>query len=127
MRFKAASGDPAAYQEWIEFQQHHLMWVAQPLRDQLVEAHRKVGPRGQYQSLVAYSQFNVKDRLSTLKPKLLLIRGDDDPGDAPQGEQRIHEAVPGSKLVRLRSAGHFPATEQPAVVNPLIEEFVASL
>jgi len=127
MRLKAASGDPATYQEWIEFQQHHLMWVEPSLREQLVAWHRKVGPRGQYQSLVAYSQFDVKDRLPTLKPKLLLIRGDDDPGDAPQGEQAIHQAVPGSKLVRLKKSGHFPATEQPGEINRLIEEFVAEL
>ena len=127
MRLKAASGDSATYKEWIEFQQHHLMWVEPVLREQLVEAHRKVGPRSQYESLVAYSQFDVKDRLPGLKPKLLLIRGDDDPGDAPQGEQRIHEAVSGSRLVRLKKAGHFPATEQPMEINRLIEDFLASL
>ncbi len=127
MRLRAASGDSATYKEWIEFQQHHLMWVEPGLREQLVEAHRKVGPKSQYKSLVAYSQFDAKARLPGLKPKLLLIRGDDDPGDAPQGEQAIHEAVPGSRLVRLKMAGHFPATEQPVEINRLIEGFLASL
>jgi len=124
-RLSAASGDAAAYEEWIEFQRHHLMWVEPGLREQLVEAHRKVGPRSQYQSLVAYSRFDVQERLPSLAPKMLLIRGDDDPGDAPQGEQAIHESVPGSRLVRLKSAGHFPATEQPQEVNRLISEFLA--
>ena len=127
MRLRAASGDSATYKEWIEFQQHHLMWVEPGLREQLVETHRKVGPKSQYQSLVAYSQFDVKARLPGLKPKLLLIRGDDDPGDAPQGEQLIHQAVPGSQLIRLKQSGHFPATERPQEVNPVIEGFLASL
>ncbi len=127
MRLKAASGEPTTYQEWIEFQQHHLLWVQSPLREQLVEWHRKTGPMAQYQSLVAYSQFNVHARLPELKPQLLLIRGDDDPGDAPQGEQAIHEMVPGSRIVRLKNAGHFPATERPGEVNALIAEFVGSL
>jgi len=34
---------------------------------------------------------------------------------------------PGSRLVRLKQAGHFPATERPDEVNRLIEEFLASL
>lgn len=126
-RLKAASGDPAAFDEWVEFQEHHLMWVEPGLRKELVECHRQVGPMSQYQSLVAYSQFNVRDRLPTLKAKLLLIRGDDDPGDAPQGEKAIHESVPGSTLVRLKNAGHFPATERPSEVSELIGAFLARL
>lgn len=126
-RLQAASGDPGAYAEWIEFQRHHLMWVEPGLREQLIERHRKVGPLAQYNSLVAYSRFDVLQRLGTLKPKLLLIRGEDDPGDAPQGEQAIHAAVPGACLTRLSKAGHFPATERPQEVNQLIETFVASL
>jgi pimeloyl-ACP methyl ester carboxylesterase len=126
-RLQAASGDPAAFDAWVDFQEHHLMWVEPGLRAQLVDWHRKVGPRSQYESLEAYCRFNVRERLPELKAKLLLIRGDDDPGDAPQGEQRIHEAVPGSQLIRLKQSGHFPATERPQEVNPIIEGFIARL
>lgn len=127
MRLRAHRREPGAYEEWIHFQEHHLMWVEPGLRAQLVDWHRQVGPHGQYQSLEAYCRFDVYERLPTLKPKLLLIRGDDDPGDAPQGEQLIHAAVPGSQLIRLKQAGHFPATERPGEVNPIIERFVAGL
>jgi 3-oxoadipate enol-lactonase len=71
--------------------------------------------------------FDVRDRIATLKPKLLLLRGVDDPGKPPEYEKEIHEAVPGSKYVKLKGAGHFPPTEKPDEVNALIEEFVAGL
>ena len=67
--------------------------------------------------------FDVRDRISTLKPKLLLLRGVDDPGKPPEYEKEIHEAVPGSRYVKLSGAGHFPPTEKPAEVNKLLEEY----
>jgi len=69
----------------------------------------------------------VRDRLPTLKPKLLLLRGLDDHGNPPEYEREIHEAVPGSRYVKLAGVGHFPPTESPAKINALIEEFVATL
>lgn len=124
---EAAAGNPAVYEEWVAFQRHNLMMVEPGLRERLIEQHRRVGPRSQYESLVALFQFDVRDRIHTLKPKLMLIRGDDDPTDPPESEQEIHEKVAGSRLVRLKQAGHFPATERPREVNRLIDEFLASL
>ena len=71
--------------------------------------------------------FDVRDRIGTLKPKLLLLRGLDDHGNPPEYEKEIHEAVPGSRYVKLAGVGHFPPTEAPERINPLIEEFVAAL
>ena len=57
--------------------------------------------------------------------KLKLWRGE---GEFPtEYEKEIHEAVPGSRYVKLSGAGHFPPTEIPDEVNALIEEFVATL
>lgn len=43
--------------------------------------------------------FDVRDRLATLKPKLLVPRGMDDPTNPPEYEKEIHDAVPGSRYV----------------------------
>jgi pimeloyl-ACP methyl ester carboxylesterase len=80
-----------------------------------------------YHDLKTIDAFDVRDRLATLKPKLLLLRGVDDPGHPPEYEKEMHEAVPGSRYVKLSGAGHFPPTEIPDKVNALIEEFVATL
>ena len=126
MRLRAVD-DPKVYEEWLAFQQNAMKFVEPALREQLMEQHRRVGPISQYHDLKTIDAFDVRDRIATLKPKLLLLRGLDDHGNPPAYEKEIHEAVPGSRYVELHDAGHFPPTEKPEEVNALIEEFVASL
>jgi pimeloyl-ACP methyl ester carboxylesterase len=104
-----------------------MKFVEPELREKLVERHRQVGPMSQYHDLMTIDAFDVRDRVATLKPNLLLLRGVDDPGNPPEYEKEIHEAVPGSRYVKMEGAGHFPPTEAPERVNALIEEFVAGL
>ena len=40
-------------------------------------------------------------------------------------ELEIHEAVPGSRYVKLEQAGHFPMAERPEEVNRALEELLA--
>jgi pimeloyl-ACP methyl ester carboxylesterase len=122
-----AAKDPKVYEQWLDYQRHAMQLVDPTLRDQLLERHRQVGPLSQYHDLKAIDAFDVRDRLATLEPKLLVIRGMDDPTNPPEYEKEIHDAVPGSRYVRLSGAGHFPPTEIPETINALIEEFVATL
>ena len=127
MRLRAAA-DPKVYEEeWIPFQRRAMHLVAPDLRERLMECHRKIGPMSQYHDLMAIDAFDVRDRIGTLKPKLLLLRGLQDHGSPPPYEKEIHEAVPGSEYVELEDAGHFPPTEVPEKVNALIGKFVARL
>jgi pimeloyl-ACP methyl ester carboxylesterase len=50
----------------------------------------------------------------------------DDPGAPPEYELEIHQAVPGSRYLKLRNAGHFPMAERPEEVNRAIEDFLLS-
>ena len=45
----------------------------------------------------------------------------------PEYEQEIHQAVPGSKYLKLSQAGHFPMAEKPEEVNRAIEDFIRGL
>ena len=125
LRLKAAE-DPKIYEKWIETMRHNMKFVEPGLREQLIDCHRKVGPLSQYHDFVAIDNFDVRDRIQTLKPPLLLIRGLDDPGSPPEYELEIHQAVPGSRYVKLKNAGHLPMVEKPAEVNQAIDEFLAS-
>ena len=127
MRLRAAEDEKVYEDEWIAFQRHAMKFVEPDLRERLIQRHREVGPISQYHDLKTIDAFDVRDRIATLKPKLLLLRGIDDPGKPPEYEKDIHDAVPGSRYVKLSGAGHFPPTEKPAEVNALIEEFVAAL
>ena len=122
-RIRAAE-DPQAYQEWLKAMRHAMMFIEPQLRDQLVRCHEKVGPISQHRDLVAIDQFDVRDRIHTLKSPLLLIRGVDDPGQPPEYELEIHQAVPGSQYLKLEQAGHFPMVERPETVNQAIEDFL---
>lgn len=126
LRLQAAE-DPEIYEEWLAFQRNAMKFVDADLREKLLERHRQVGPISQYHDLKTIDAFDVRDRIAGLKPKLLILRGVDDPGKPPEYEKEIHEAVPGSRYVKLEKAGHFPPTEAPERVNALIEEFLAEL
>jgi pimeloyl-ACP methyl ester carboxylesterase len=126
LRLRAAE-DPKVYEEWLAFQLKAMHLVEPALRERLMARHRQVGPLSQYHDLMAIDTFDVRDRIATLKPRLLLLRGLRDHGNPPEYEKEIHEAVPGSKYVKLPDAGHFPPVEIPDKVNKLIEDFLAEL
>ena len=125
LRLKAAK-DAEMHRQWLELMRHNMMFIEPDLRERLVECHRKVGPMSRHDDFVVIDQFDVRDRINTLKAPLLLIRGADDPASPPQYEMEIHEAVPGSQYLKFRNAGHFPFAERPVEVNRSIDEFLAS-
>jgi pimeloyl-ACP methyl ester carboxylesterase len=126
LRLRAVE-DSKVYDEWLEYQRKAMYLVEPGLRDRLLERHRQVGPMSQYHDLKTIDAFDVRDRIATLKPKLLLLRGLKDHGNPPEYEKEIHEAVPESQYIKLPDAGHFPPTEIPDRFNALVEEFVAAL
>ena len=126
MRLNAAK-DPQAFEKWLEAMDHVMKFVEPGLKERLLQCHRNVGPMSQYHDLLTIDRFDVRDRIESLKPPLLLIRGVDDPGQPPEYEQEIHQAVPGSKYLKLSQAGHFPMAEKPDEVNGAIEEFLSNL
>jgi pimeloyl-ACP methyl ester carboxylesterase len=126
LRLRAAE-NPTVYEEWLEYQRHAMQLIEPGLRERLLQRHREVGPLSQYHDLKAIDAFDIRDRLPTLKPRLLILRGVDDPTNPPEYEKEIHDAVPGSRYVKLSGAGHFPPTEIPDTVNALIDEFLGTL
>jgi len=71
--------------------------------------------------------FDVRDRSATLKPKLLLLRGVDDPAIAESTRKRSTRPCPRSRYVKLSGARGISAHRDSGQVNALIEEFVATL
>jgi len=122
-----APENPQVYEEWLAFQRRAMHLVEPGLRERLLERHRQVGPLSQYHDLIAIDTFDARDRISTLKPRLMLLRGLRDHGNPPEYEKEIHDAVPGSTYIKLPDAGHFPCTEIPDQVNALIEEFLSQI
>ena len=126
MRLRATQ-TKEGYEEWLNFQRSVLFLTEPTLREHLIECHRKVGPMAQHYDRLAIAAFDVRERIATLKPKLMLLRGLKDPDNPPEFEKEIHDAVPGSLYFKLPEAGHFPLTELPEETNALIERFLATL
>jgi pimeloyl-ACP methyl ester carboxylesterase len=124
-RLKAAA-DPETYRQWLDTMRHQFLFMGPELGEHLVACHRKVGPLSQHGDFVVIDQFDVRARINTLKPPLLLIKGADDPAPSPEYELEIHEAVPGSQYLKIKNAGHFPFAEKPVKVNRAIDEFLAA-
>jgi len=120
-----AARDEKVHEEWLDAMRHSMMFIEEGLREQLIECHRIVGPVSQYNDLVTIDNFDVRDRISELKAPLVLVRGVDDPGKPAEYELEIHEAVPGSRYIKLEQAGHFPMAERPDDINRAIEELMA--
>jgi len=122
-----AEQDPAVHQQWLTSMSDIMHFIEPGFREALINCHRRVGPRSQYNDLVVIDQFDVQERIAALKPPLLLIRGMDDPLAPEEYEREIHEAVPGSQYIRLSQAGHFPMAERPEAVNEAIQTFIDRL
>ena len=125
-RLRAAE-DPVVYERWIDAMREAMHFVEPERREQLIVCHRQVGPRSQHHDFVVIDQFDVRDRISSLQPPLLLIRGVDDPLSVEAYEHEIHAAVPGSQYLTFRNAGHFPMAEQPEAINRAIKAFTDAL
>ena len=119
-----AAKDAKVHHEWLDAMRHVMMFIEPDLRERLIECHKRVGPISQYNDLVTIDKFDVRDRIGKLKAPLTLIRGVDDPGKPAEYELEIHQAVPGSKYIKLEQAGHFPMAERPDDVNRALEELM---
>ena len=105
-RLKAAE-DSETYRQWLDTMRHQFLFMTPELCEHLLECHRKVGPLSQYRDFVALDHFNVRERIHTLRPPLLLIRGADDPNASPEYELEIHQAVPGSLYLKVQKCRPF--------------------
>lgn len=69
----------------------------------------------------------VYDEIGKIRVPALIIVGDQDVAVPLINSQRLHEGIPGSRLVIIPGAGHTSTVEEPAAVNTAITEFLSSL
>ena len=122
-----AAADDDAYQKWLGMMDGIMHFIEPDLRASLLQRHREVGPVAQYRDLVVIDRFDVRDRIHQLRAPLLLIQGVDDPLATGDYEAEIHRAVPGSTLIKMKDAGHFPMVEKPGEFNQTLDEFLAEI
>jgi pimeloyl-ACP methyl ester carboxylesterase len=68
--------------------------------------------------------FDVRDRLSEIRPPVLIISGEDDLLTPPKFSQYLSEKIEGARRVHLQAAGHLMSLEKPEEVNQAIRGFI---
>ncbi len=68
----------------------------------------------------------VYDELERISIPTLVMVGDQDVATVPAKAERIHAAIPGSRLVVIPGAGHTASAEEPEFVNAALAEFLSS-
>jgi pimeloyl-ACP methyl ester carboxylesterase len=69
----------------------------------------------------------IHGELGKIAVPTLVMVGDEDVATVPAKAERIHAAIPGSRLVVIPGAGHTSSVEQPELVNAALEGFLASV
>jgi 3-oxoadipate enol-lactonase len=77
--------------------------------------------------IYAIRKLNYIDRLSAIKIPTLIMVGEDDPGTPVSASEAMHQRIPNSKLVIIKSARHLSNIEQPEVFNTNLLTFLKSL
>jgi pimeloyl-ACP methyl ester carboxylesterase len=65
--------------------------------------------------------------LATIDVPTLILVGDEDALTPPKESQIMHDAIRGSRLEVIPSAGHVSNLERPATVNHVLSEFLSSI
>ncbi len=67
---------------------------------------------------------SVSHELQKIRTPTLIIGADEDVAITLEGSRRLHAAIPGSKLVVIRGAGHLSTVEAPRVVTSTLRDFI---
>jgi pimeloyl-ACP methyl ester carboxylesterase len=87
----------------------------------------KCRPEVAYADFVACNNFDVRERVSSMKAPTLIIVGADDRLTPVKWSQFLNDKIPGSSLHVIANAGHMVMLEQPQEVNRTILTFLRGL
>lgn len=85
---------------------------------------RSTPPQGYIGCCHAIPKINTTERLGELRCPAMVIVGEEDPRTPVAAARTIHEALPSSELVVLKSASHLSNMEQPDAFNSALVRFL---
>jgi 3-oxoadipate enol-lactonase len=86
---------------------------------------RETEPQGYIGCGHAIKMLDLTDQLPRVTVSTLVLVGEDDPGTPVAAARTIHERIPGSELVILKSASHLSNIEQSEGFNQAVTTFLA--
>jgi 3-oxoadipate enol-lactonase len=108
-------------------------WFTAPFRERQPEVVdpvramiRSTSPAGYAGCCHAIKMLDLTDRLAAIRTRTLILVGEDDPGTPVAASRTIHERIPGSELVILKSASHLSNIEQAPAFNRALLGFLGT-
>ncbi len=108
-------------------------WFTAPFRERRRDVTDKVRamlrstpPQGYIGCCHAIPKIDTTDRLGEIRRPAMVIVGEDDPRTPVATARTIHEALPSSELVVLKSASHLSNMEQPDAFNSALLRFLGA-
>ena len=97
------------------------------LIDSQTELFRQNSPAVLYADFKACNQFDLSVNLAGITSPALVITGDEDMLTPPKYAAYLQNHLSDSRLMIVKSAGHFVMLEQPDAVNAAIKDFLKAL
>jgi pimeloyl-ACP methyl ester carboxylesterase len=66
----------------------------------------------------------VTEEIPSIRVPTLIVVGEEDVATVPAKAERLHQLIPGSRLVRLPRGGHSVTVEEPSLVNATLGTFL---
>lgn len=96
-----------------------------PTAERWVDRIRTSDPEALYRACMAvFDRGSVVDRIGRLEQPALVLVGEEDRATPPEHGQRLVEALPDARLVRVPGAGHMTPLEAPDQVTDALERFL---
>jgi 3-oxoadipate enol-lactonase len=106
-------------------------WFTDPYRTARKDVMARIGEQilstpvdGFSGACVAISKVNTLDRLKEITCPVFIIVGEEDHGTPPEMARAIHENLPGSELLIIKSAAHLSNVEQPQAFTDALMGFL---
>ena len=106
-------------------------WFTEPYRNTRKDVMTRIGAQilstpvdGFSGACIAISKVNTLDRLKEIKCPVFIIVGEEDHGTPQEMARAIHENLPGSELLIIKSAAHLSNVEQAEVFNRAVMGFL---
>jgi pimeloyl-ACP methyl ester carboxylesterase len=71
--------------------------------------------------------FDVRDELSSISAKSMIVCGEDDRMTPPKYSQYLNDRIPGSSMFVIPEAGHMVPLEKPEALGGLVQTFLSGL
>jgi len=116
-QFMIAAVDLGAFLPIVKRGMYHKELVTDELMDLFMKPLRKSGGRKAFlhfaRSLDNTDLMEIAEDLNKLTMPVLIIRGDADPYLGDTIAERLHREIPGSRLVRIATGGHWIQEDEP--------------